>query len=126
MSYLGASKPEAAYGLTLVIGDMAEWKNRGRQVPSIEGYMFVDASNLCASLLYDLSPMIVVSALVGTDFDAVEIARKLGQLGFAGAYRVVTHDLPDVALVTAELRNAVPNLDVDVIDLSNIFPDRTV
>jgi len=109
--------------LTLIIGDMETWVGQGRDVPNIEGYRFIDIANLTPALLRRLAPDVVLSSLVGDNFDAVDIAKKLGQMDFAGAYRVLTQNVPDISLILAEIHGVAPRLDVDVIDLVDIFPD---
>lgn len=108
---------------TLVVGDMKTWVREGRDLPVIDGYHFIDIAQLTPAFMRKLAPDIVLSALVGSNFDAVEIARKLEQMDFAGFYRVITQNVPDLDLVIAEVRNIAPLLDVDVIDLKDIFPE---
>lgn len=109
--------------LTLIVGDMEVWVSEGREMPEIDGYFFVDIANLTPAFLREVAPEVVLSALVGRKFDAVEVARKLGHMDFPGAYRILTQNLPDPALILSEIGSVAPELDVDVIDLANIFPN---
>lgn len=124
MISVDSSNLESKHALTLIVGDLESWVHKGREIPDIDGYQFIDISNLTPTFLKELAPNIILSSLVGANFDAIEIARKLGRIDFSGAYRILTHNVPDVGLVLAEVRSAAPRLDVDIIDLANIFPEH--
>lgn len=100
---------------TVVIGDLDRWKAQGRDIPSLEGFQFVDIGNLKTVFEGDKQPDIILSPLVADDFDAVDVAIKLIELRFKGRYRVITHDMPDAALIRQEVRSFAPQLDFDLL-----------
>lgn len=71
--------------------------------------------DLDVSDLVDAAPGLVLSPLMGLDFDCVELAQLLHDAGFRGAYRAVTPPLPDTKLVVSEVRGLCPGLDFDVV-----------
>ncbi|SEW09310.1 hypothetical protein SAMN04488515_1011 [Cognatiyoonia koreensis] len=109
--------------LTLVIGDLRDWEAAGRIIPSIEGFMFADVSDIDTCFIRKHNPTVILSTLVTREFDAVEIARKLGQMVYTGSYRVLTNNIPNVELIREEVSQIAPQLDFDIVDLSKIFPD---
>lgn len=123
MKHVDRPVAELGKSLTLVVGDMRSWLAHGRDVPAIEGYYFIDGHDLTPQLLREMAPTLVLSSLVSPDFDAIEIARKLGRMEYAGAYRVLTRNMPDLSLIAKEVQSVAPDLNVDIIDLATIFPD---
>ncbi|MFQ1702614.1 hypothetical protein ACJ5NV_18680 [Loktanella agnita] len=114
--------PEALRNLsknTLVIGDLARWKAQGRALEPLDGLQFIDASDLNDDLLNRNEPEIILSPLVAGHFDALDIAMKLDMLGFTGRYRVVADNLPDAALIRAEVCDLAPELDFDLLLMSD-------
>ncbi len=103
--------------VTLVVGDMARWSSRDRELPVMAGLSFVDVRDLDAALLATHSPDIIMSPLVVRDTDAVEIARTLSQLKFQGRYRVVADDIPDADVIQGEVSAAAPKIDFAIISL---------
>jgi len=71
-----------------------------------------------------LDPDIVLSSLVARKFDAIEIARKLGQMEYRGSYRILVNDIPNPDLVLQEVFNVAPYLDCDIIDFAAVFPSN--
>lgn len=100
--------------MILVIGDLESWEREGRPVPRMEGFRFARFPELTAPLLAETKPDMVLSALVGDEFDAMEVARRLVEFGFQGRYRALTDDLPDAGAVRAEIQEIAPNLDFDL------------
>lgn len=106
--------------MILVVGNLERWAARGRGLPDLVGFAFVAFHSLTPDLLDDLAPEMVLSPLMGEGFDAVELARRLWQLGFAGRYRALTTPLPDLDAVRAEVREAAPDLDFDLYVLRSL------
>ena len=109
--------------MILVIGQL---RLTGGEAPAIlrqQGYRFACFSDLDGPLLEALRPDMILSALIGEDFDAVEVARRLSELGYQGPYRAMSTPLPRPALVKSEVRSAAPGLDFDLVILSH-DPDR--
>ncbi|WP_085896600.1 hypothetical protein [Limimaricola soesokkakensis] len=67
---------------------------------------------LDSEILRKMSPRIVLSALSGPGFDALEVAWRLVELGYRGSYRIIADALPHPAMVRDEIAAAVPELEV--------------
>jgi len=83
------------------------------------GYRFACFGELDMHLLHAARPDMVVSALIGEGFDAIDVARRLAQLGYRGPYRALSHPLPRPGLVRSEVRAAAPELDFDLVVVSH-------
>lgn len=100
--------------MILVIGNLDRWKREGRPAPELEGFRFATFEALDAALLASARPDMILSPLVGDGFDALEVARRLVELGFRGKYRALAGDVPNPDAVREEVREAAPDLDFDV------------
>lgn len=110
-------------GVTLIIGDLIRWQSAGRGLPDIDGIHFADAEEIDAALLARLKPVVILSPLMTRTFDAIDIARMLCDLGFAGRYRVLSEGLPDLALVQREIAFVAPTIDFAVVSLPTATDD---
>jgi hypothetical protein len=106
--------------MILVIGNLRSWALAGRPVPLLDGFRFASFEDLSAALLEETRPHLVLSALMGESFDAVDLARRLAELGFAGRYRALTNPLPRPEDVREEVRAAAPGLDFDLFVLNGV------
>jgi hypothetical protein len=108
----------------LVVGDTKRWDASGQTLLGLDGFAFCDLSGLTTDLIRDFSPQVVLSSLIGDDFDVVEVATILRRLGYKGIYRAVAPQLPRRAIVRAEVSRVAPDLDFDVlivpVDKSNV------
>lgn len=109
--------------MILVIGHLRFPDREGAALLRQQGYRFACFAELDADLLRAARPDMVVSALIGDGFDAMDVARRLMQLGYAGPYRALSPPLPRPDLVRAEIRAAAPALDFDLVVVSH-GPDR--
>jgi hypothetical protein len=101
----------------LAVGDTREWTARGRRVPSDGNVFFVEFHEVTDELLAQLTPRLILSPLLARTFDCVDLAQRLGTLGYAGPYRAIDSGLPDPALIVREVRSLVPGLDFGVVPL---------
>lgn len=108
--------------MILVIGHL-RLDGKGHPALLRQGYRFASLAELDGALLREIAPQMVLSALIGDSFDALEVARHLSCLGYAGPYRVLSPQLPSPGLVLSEIRAAAPGLDVDLLMVSH-GPDR--
>lgn len=60
-------------------------------------------------------PALVISALSGKGFDAVDLARLLNTIGFAGVYYAVTDPLPVPDVIKSEIARIAPDLLFDLL-----------
>lgn len=60
----------------------------------------------------------VVSPLVGEDFDAIDIATDLARADYRGNLVVVTPVLPKPSIVLRELREACPDVNIELVPVT--------
>jgi len=107
---------------TLVIGDMDRWRAQGRALPDLDGLQFTDLQSLNDNMLAEYAPQIVFSPLMSNKFDAIDVARHLADLAFAGNYRAVTETVPNAEMIRAEVRQIAPKIDFDLVILPDAAP----
>ena len=105
----------------LVVGNLHSWQRTGRKIPVMTGFHFVSFDDVTLTTLQDIDPDLILSAVVGDDFDAVELARRLAILGYIGRYRALTSGLPDSRIVQNEVAAAAPQIDFALFDLEQDF-----
>ena len=106
----------------LIIGDIKRWCAAGRETQSFKSFEFCNIAGLSADVLRDLVPEMVLSPLIGDDFDAIEVAVILRRLGYKGSYRAITADLPRSVIICAEVKAVAPDIDFDLI----VLPAETI
>ena len=104
--------------MILVIGHLRMTGDEGPEILRRQGYRFACFSDLDGPLLQAVHPDMIVSALIGDHFDAVDVARRLSELGYCGPYRALSTPLPRPAIVMSEVRSAAPGLDFDLVIVS--------
>lgn len=105
--------------ITIIAGDMTTWDAHAQPLPTMDGLTFVDIEDLSAELLHSTGAEIIMSSLFVRNFDAIEIARRLQEIGFGGRYRVVMESLPNASLVESEVAASAPDLDFAIVSLSD-------
>lgn len=103
--------------IVLVVGDLDAWQKAGRMIPAIAGFHFAAFADVTDDLLRVIAPDLVLSALMGDEYDVIELARRLDFLAFVGRYRALTRHLPNPQLVLNEVRAAAPGIDFDLFDV---------
>ncbi|MCX7300050.1 MAG: hypothetical protein NTX73_06665 [Rhodobacterales bacterium] len=104
--------------VVVVVGSIRGWARDKRRLPEIDGFHFVGFGDIDEPLFERLHPEIVLSALMGEGFDAMDLARRLNASGFRGRYRAVTTALPHPLAVIEEIRAAAPGIDFDLFIVS--------
>ena len=112
-----ASAGEDSGLVVLVVGNLRQWQRDGRLLPELHDFHFSEFDQLTAALLDDIAPDVILSALMGAEFDAVDLARCLAGLRFRGRYRALTTRLPNPETVRAEVQAVAPALDFDLFML---------
>lgn len=102
----------------LVIGSADNWAKGPDEGAS--DYHFVDYRALGAEVLETLRPSVVLSALFGAGYDAMDVATRLRQMGFGGRYRAISDPLPNPDIVRAEIAQVAPGLDFDLLSLPRV------
>jgi len=101
----------------LIIGDTKRWRGVGRAPFAFGDFQFCNLAGLHCDLLRDFDPHIVLSPLVGDDFDVVEIAIILARFEYKGRYRAISTYVPHAAIICAEVAHAAPAIDFDLLVL---------
>lgn len=101
--------------MTVVIGDLHRWKTQGRITVDLQDFAFMDLVSLNAEVLDALKPEIILSPLFCHEFDVVDVATRLRELGFKGRYRAIWDAVPNAALISTEVRGHAPGLDFDFL-----------
>lgn len=111
--------PTAAETRILFVSHLPGWRGPGADVSRGrfgEDIGVVDFSAVDADLLSTFDPHFVVSPILTPGFDIIDVALRLWQLRYRGAYRILTDQpLPDPELVLREVRAQCPGLDIDLI-----------
>ncbi len=99
----------------LAVGDLALWKSSFGSLPVHKGVHFADIDLITGGLLEDISPDLVVSPVLTPSFDCIDVAFRLADQSFSGAYRALTRNLPNPSMVRREVRTLCPALDFDIV-----------
>ncbi len=99
----------------MVIGNIARWSAEGRATIPSGHVQFSELGELTSAMFDTAAPAIILSPLMGDDFDVMDVAERLSDLGFQGRYRVITQALPDVDMIRSEVRALAPDLDFDLL-----------
>lgn len=102
-------------GKVLIIGNIARWTAQGRAASPCSTFQFSEIEQLTATILDDAVPTMVLSPLVGDDFDLMDVVEQLSALDFSGQYRVISYALPNPEMIRKEVRAVAPNLDFDLL-----------
>lgn len=101
----------------LAIGDLRLWRQSFGALPVHQEVHFSSIDDLDEGLLATASPDRVVSPVVTPLFDCIDVAFRIANLSFRGAYRALTRDLPDPRMVRQEVRGLCPDLDFDIVHI---------
>ena len=102
---------------TLVVGDMARW-NATRQIDRPSQHVrFISLELLTAEMVEGFAPDLVLSPLFAGAFDALDVARRLSEIGFAGRYRAITDSMPNIDMIRREVIEHSQGLDFDILAL---------
>lgn len=99
----------------LVVGNIGPWLNANNELPLIKDTVFCVFSDLTAAFVEHHCPDMILSPLVTSQFDVLELAIKLDQLGFEGSFRAICAPLPNPEVILADVRFECPALDFDLI-----------
>lgn len=103
--------------LLLLVGNRLDWFARETSLPQIAGLVFEDYRALTAERLHRIAPDVVISALVGPGFDALDVALALHLAGYAGCYRAISEQLPRPDVIRREVLAIAPALDFGILTL---------
>ncbi len=99
----------------LAVGDPKEWKQSGKPLQS-GGMVFIAFEDVTEEVLAHYSPPVVVSPVLASNFDCIELALLLHNLGFSGEYRAMVNNLPKPELIAREVSQMCPRLSFSIIN----------
>ncbi len=103
----------------LAVGDTLSPGLHAAVDPDGDSTTFASYSDVTPSLVDTLGPEVVVSLVLGSSFDCVDLAEKLSAMGFDGRYCLIAHGLPRPDLILREIRSLFPMLKVELEDLAH-------
>ena len=99
----------------LIVGDLAVWRRSGRDWSSCQCVTYSNPSDVTKPFLQVISPDVVVSAVVGFGYDAIDIAKRLSDAGYRGRYRCIAAAVPDHTIIQQEVAQSSPSVDFAII-----------
>lgn len=110
----------------IFIGNTDGWMDSDTVLPKMANTKTCSIQDLTHAFFAEYRPDIVLSPLVTSQFDVLELAIKLDQLNFEGRFRAITAPLPAPEIILSEIRFECPALDFDLIVLQPGQNLRTV
>lgn len=112
-----ASAPDSAPDtapddLVVIAVEPVEWDRAG--LPEGARIVKIPFRALTKPLLSETRPAIVLGPLVSPSLDAMQIAERLGELGYHGTLLLLGPVLPNPSLVAREIRAASGSKDIKV------------
>ena len=107
----------------LVIGSPEQWAE-ATLVPVISPDDGVDWLRLCpfesldAALIDETHPDLILSHLLSTSYDVIEVARRLHEVGFSGTYIAIWRRIPNPEVIRGEVRQVAPRLSFELLEIS--------
>ena len=99
----------------LALGTLGQWLASCGTPPDIERLTFMGLAELTEESLAILDPDVILSPVISSAFDCVDVAVILEGLEYRGAYRAVTFPLPNPDIVRREVRSQCRGLDFDIV-----------
>lgn len=87
----------------------------GASYPGDMNVAVIPYDNLDSEAIDGLNPDVVITAIVSSSFDCMDVAGKLTEAEFSGQMNVLSRSLPRPELVLRELRSTYPTIEVDLI-----------
>ena len=107
-------EPVAKSKVILAVGDVLSLRSRSEADIAGDATAFANFADVTQELVDALDPQIVVSSVLGRNFDCVDLAERLDHLGFRGRYCLIAHGIPEPGLVLREIRSLFPALQVEL------------
>lgn len=101
--------------VVLAVGDLSNWRSSGRNLPWDSQITFADFVEVDRHMIENLGPDVVLSPLLCSKFDCLDLAQALYSAGYGGRFRIMSPKLPNPGIVLAEARSMCPGLDVEFI-----------
>jgi hypothetical protein len=107
-----APPAEAGAGTVILVIEPVEWEKAG--LPEGARIVKIPFRALTLPLLAETQPVMVLGTLVSPQLDAMQIAERLGELGYRGTLAVLGPMLPKPSLVAREIRAASGSKDITI------------
>lgn len=101
----------------LAVGEMSGWGGASDGLPLDSAITFIEFRELSAELLDRLGPDIILSPLLCSSFDCMDLAQVLDGFGFRGRYRAMSAQVPQPELIRREVHACCPRLDFDLVNV---------
>ena len=101
----------SARAVILVVGEVGPWCHSVTDLAPDASIAFATFSEICADLIAELQPDLVLSPLFCAAFDCLDLAQTLQNIGYRGQLRVVTRDLPNPTVISSEMKSLCPLID---------------
>lgn len=98
----------------LAVGDPDEWLRNENPFPD-EGMAFLSFADISESILTQYNPTVVFSPVLASNFDCIDLAILLQQVGYTGSYRAMAKDLPKPDLIEREVAHICPRIDFSIV-----------
>ncbi|GGL77747.1 hypothetical protein [Wenxinia marina] len=103
----------------LVVGTPDQWAAADIADADRNWLALCPFADLDTCTLDEWNPDLVVSHLLSAEYDVIEVARRLNELGYAGSYVAIWRRVPNPAVIKAEVRQVAPGLPFEVLELSD-------
>lgn len=110
--------------VVLAVGEVGVWHESGRSLPPEKFVTCVEFKNVCGDLLSSLQPDMVLSPVLCSGFDCVDLAHLLQRHGFSGRYRAVMPDTLNPCVVRDEVQASCPKIDFDIVSFAKQSRER--
>lgn len=107
----------------LVVGSIDPWLEANREQLLIKDTVFCVFSDLTIDFIEEHDPDMIFTPLVTSQYDVMDLAIKLDNMGFEGPFRAICSPLPNPEIILAEIRFECPALDFDLIVVQ---PNKTL
>lgn len=108
---------ENSFGKIIAIGELDEWTEDGNALPSTPDIAFLAFDDVDEAGLMLHAPDMVYSPVLARDFDCIELATLLHNVGFTGTYRAVGNGLPKPELIEREVRQMCPRIKFEIVEI---------
>ena len=114
---ISARLEHGSLGRIVAVGDVEEWENQGNSLPVSGDITFMAFEDLDESSLAIHQPEVIYSPVLARNFDCIEMAMLLQNLGFSGTYRAVGQGLPKPELIEREVRQITRWLKFEIVQV---------
>ena len=103
----------------LAVGNTETWRSEIGRIPVHRDLRFYDIDDIDVALLAEVRPGLVVSPVLASNFDCLDLAFRLSYAGYRGAYRALSNNLPKPEIIRSEVRAICPEINFDIIPMES-------